>query len=149
MRWKAKHFCLLKKKKRAGGGSAGGMSHVRGLISRSLYPPEKLLNTACTAEGKAGSSLAGIYFPSSPHCWLNRGSPLKCLWPLEERGRGLIGLFCQIGHTTSTGTVRAHLLAAATACEAESCGAHTASAMSRQLQQRGICIFWAYTVYYK
>lgn len=53
--------------------------------------------------GKAGSRLAGIYFPSSPHFWLNRGSPLKCLWPLEERGRGLIGLFCQIGHRHSEG----------------------------------------------
>lgn len=39
-------------------------------------------------EGKAGNRRAGINFPPSPHCLLNRGSPLRCLWPLEERGRG-------------------------------------------------------------
>lgn len=111
-----------------------------GLIFRSLYPPEKLLNTACTAQAKAGSRFAGMYFPLSPHCCLNRGSPLKCLWPLEERGRGLIRLFCQIGHTTSTGTVTAHLLTAATVSKAESCGAHAASAMGSQLQNWGIYI---------
>lgn len=107
-------FVRTKKKKKKGGGSAGGITHVWGLIFRSLYPSEKLLNTACTAQAKAGSRFAGTYFPLSPHGWLNRGSALKCLWPLEERGRGLIRLFCEIGHTTSIGTVTAHLLTAAT-----------------------------------
>lgn len=100
--WKAKHFCLFKKRKKKGaGGSAGGITHVLGLISRSLYPPEKLLDTACAAQGKAGSRFAGIYFAWSPHCCLNRGSPLKCLWPLEQRSRGLIRFLCRIGRTTS------------------------------------------------
>lgn len=27
--------------------------------------------------------------PSYPHCWLNRGSPLKCLWPFGTRGAGV------------------------------------------------------------
>lgn len=37
-------------------------------------------------------SRCSFTLPLPPHCWLGRGSPLKCLWPLEERGRGLIGL---------------------------------------------------------
>lgn len=32
------------------------------LDSRLLKPPDKLLTTACAADGKAGSRLTGIYF---------------------------------------------------------------------------------------
>lgn len=53
-----------KKKKRAGGWWWLGWWYdsCTKLDSRLLKPPDKLLTTACAADGKAGSRLTGIYF---------------------------------------------------------------------------------------
>lgn len=116
---KSKSLCLLKRKKERGAGAGGGVRLVVWLMCQAWFldryslPRCFWIQLVQQAEKQEAVSLE-FTFPSSPHRWLNGGFPLKCLWPLEERGRGLIGLFCQIGHTTSTGTVRAHLPAAAT-----------------------------------
>lgn len=51
----------------------------------------------------------------------------------------------------STSTVRAHLLAAASPCDAQSCRAHTATAMSSQLQPSAfiytVCELWMDNIY--
>lgn len=60
----------------------------------------------------------------------------------NKRGRGLIGLFGQIGHTTSSSAARAHLLATDAAWEAQSCGAHIAFCYEMSDKEHGgVCIF--------
>lgn len=60
----------------------------------------------------------------------------------NKRGRGLIGLFGQIGHTTSSCAARAHLLATDAAWEAQSCGAHIAFCYEMSDKEHGgVCIF--------
>lgn len=60
----------------------------------------------------------------------------------NKRGRGLIGLFGQIGHTTSSSAARAHLLATDAAWEAQSCGAHIAFCYEMSDRKTRGCLYF-------
>lgn len=100
-----------------------------------------LLNTARTAGGEAGSRLAGIYFSLISPPLAEWGLPIKVLVTFGREGQGFDWAFlsnwAHNEHRHSEGPFKGCSHAA---CEAESCGAHTVSAVSRQLQHSVIYV---------
>lgn len=124
-----------KKHKRAEGGCWWYDSR-RKLDSGLLKPPDELLTTARTAPQTEGGtpSCWNLLGPHLPTAGWRQGLHIKVLVAFRGEGQGFDWAVLLNGHRMSTGTARAYLLAAATACEAERRVTHTASAMNRQLQ---------------